>query len=295
MLLLALACLSELPSSSTALLDDSPVPAGDSSCQELTSWLDADGDGFGDPQQELSTCEPVSGFVDNDLDCDDSDPGVFPGAEEQCDEVDQDCDGELDEDAVDTSTWYEDLDGDGYGVGEAVSGCFPPADSAPQDGDCDDGNGHIHPDALEACDAADNDCNGLIDDGEVCLCPVDWYEGHAYQFCAAYELSWESAELACTTYGYHLVTLDDGDENAYVHGVLDLIGIEGWWAGLNDIASEGDWVWVSGSSSGYRNWGSGQPNNWLWNQHCMELYSEGRDTWNDETCSDRRRFVCESP
>lgn len=52
--------------------------------------------------------EPPADLRDWDLDgypaeedCDDLDPSVFPGAPERCDGVDEDCDGDVDEDAVD--------------------------------------------------------------------------------------------------------------------------------------------------------------------------------------------------
>jgi len=32
-------------------------------------------------------------------------------------------------------------------------------------GDCNDNNAAVHPNASEACDGVDNDCNGLVDDG----------------------------------------------------------------------------------------------------------------------------------
>ena len=51
-------------------------------------------------------------------DCDDCDPSIHPEATEVCDAVDNDCDGVVDGDAVDPSTWYLDHDGDGFGDGD---------------------------------------------------------------------------------------------------------------------------------------------------------------------------------
>jgi len=64
---------------------------------ERTFWQDVDGDGFGQGAN-TTQCEAPAGFVDNDRDCDDVNPDVFPGAPELCnDTIDNDCDGEVDE------------------------------------------------------------------------------------------------------------------------------------------------------------------------------------------------------
>lgn len=63
-----------------------------------TYYLDADGDGFGDALMALDTClsTPLSGYVDNDGDCDDEAAEVNPDAMEIANnEVDEDCDGEV--------------------------------------------------------------------------------------------------------------------------------------------------------------------------------------------------------
>jgi len=107
------------------------------------------------------------GWTTTDGDCDDSDESVHPGAEEVCDGVDNDCDGEVDNnpDAAD-ATWYTDGDGDGYGDDTTgVLSCESPGDGYVIDGgDCDDLDPRINPGADERCDDIDNDCNGVVDD-----------------------------------------------------------------------------------------------------------------------------------
>ena len=83
--------------------------------EEVLIWyLDADGDTFGDVTQPLAACGEPQGYMQNFDDCDDDDENVFVGAEEICDEIDNDCDGTIDgEDATDALVFYLDTDGDG--------------------------------------------------------------------------------------------------------------------------------------------------------------------------------------
>jgi|GEM_PF-2705990 len=59
-------------------------------------YADNDGDGFGNPQDSILACEQPTGYVDNNLDCDDNDPNINPDATEVCDGVDNNCDGVID-------------------------------------------------------------------------------------------------------------------------------------------------------------------------------------------------------
>jgi hypothetical protein len=133
-----------------------------------TFHADVDGDGYGDPSVEGLACEQLAGWVTDASDCDDDDPSTFPGADELCDEADNDCDGEIDEDAIDADTLYADMDEDGYGdATQPVTSCEFPWGYVGDATDCDDANGAIHPDADELCNGIDDDCDGGVDEDAV--------------------------------------------------------------------------------------------------------------------------------
>ena len=113
------------------------------------STVDKDGDGF-----------------TADIDCDDSDAETNPDGVEVCDNVDNNCDGEIDETKMDL---YLDSDGDGYGdENTAITECDLVSGYVQNGSDCDDSNPEINPDAVEVCDGVDNDCdvstteNGMV-------------------------------------------------------------------------------------------------------------------------------------
>ncbi len=126
-------------------------------------YTDADGDGYGLSAFPLQHCaDAVPGWSRERGDCDEGDASVHPGADELCNGVDDDCDGRVDENAVDVSTWYADDDGDGWGdSARSWPACVQPEGWVAQDGDCDDDDPGVHPDALETClTSADDDCDG---------------------------------------------------------------------------------------------------------------------------------------
>ena len=142
--------------------DDDPSIAGQS-----TWFADADGDGFGDAGSSVPACNAPTGFVANDDDCDDTDVLVNPDAQEICNGIDDDCDGLVDDDDPSVSgqsSWFADADGDGFGdASSSVLACDAPMDFVENDGDCDDTNELVNPDAQEICNGIDDDCDGLVD------------------------------------------------------------------------------------------------------------------------------------
>ncbi len=134
-----------------------------------TYYLDADNDGFGSLTNSTENCTGIApaGFVDNNLDCDDSNASVYPNATEICDNLDNDCNG-LTDDGLVFTTYYVDADHDGFGSGaNSTENCLgvAPAGFVSNNLDCDDTNAAINPDALEICDEMDNNCNGQTDEG----------------------------------------------------------------------------------------------------------------------------------
>ena len=100
----------------------------------------------------LTICRDTDGDTyKEDVDCNDNNSSIFPGALEKCDGVDNNCDGTVDE-GCDVCT---DADHDGF---FAQAGCLTIVD-------CDDSDALVRPNAAELCDGIDNNCNQQVDEG----------------------------------------------------------------------------------------------------------------------------------
>lgn len=128
-----------------------------------------------------------------DEDCDDSNADVHPAADESCNDVDDDCDGVVD-DGVGESAWWPDADGDGWGATSgSVVACSAPSGFVSVSGDCDDSDPMVHPEAADAPgDGIDSDCDGeyTCESLTTLAGDLELYGGSAtsaaVEFCASY-------------------------------------------------------------------------------------------------------------
>ncbi|HND31304.1 MAG TPA: putative metal-binding motif-containing protein, partial [Myxococcota bacterium] len=184
----------------------------DSALDTSVWYADADADGFGDAQSSRPACTAPSGWVADTTDCDDGLSTVFPGADEWCNGLDDNCDGQVDEDsALDATVWYTDADADG--VGDATSGsphCEAPAGSTALGTDCDDADASAYPGAPEACDGVDHNCDGVTATGS--SVPTD-YATISLAIAAATD-----GDTICVEAGSYAEALDFGGKTLQLVG-----------------------------------------------------------------------------
>ena len=160
---------------------DGDIDDDDSELTDAETWyIDHDDDGFGSDDYTQTTCEAPSGYTEDNTDCNDNDAAVNPDATEVCNEIDDDCDGDVDDDdssVTETSTWYIDDDGDGFGSDDdTVTTCTMPSGYADNRGDCNDTDETVNPDAVEVCNEVDDDCDGDVDDDDTDIIDaMVWY------------------------------------------------------------------------------------------------------------------------
>ena len=97
-----------------------------------------------------------------DDDCDDTNADIYPGSVEICDNIDNDCSGEID-DNLTIYTLYQDLDEDGFGnENVSIADCDPSfIGYVDNSEDCDDTDASINPSAVEIVNnGVDEDCDG---------------------------------------------------------------------------------------------------------------------------------------
>ncbi|MFN6104044.1 MAG: lectin-like protein [Planctomycetaceae bacterium] len=108
--------------------------------------------------------------------------------------------------------------------------------------------------------------------------------GHIYYLLT--QNNWSNSEAEAVGLGGHLATVNDAAENAWI--VSNYSGFGGvsraLWIGLNDVASEGNFVWSSGQPVVFTKWALGEPNNNLGAEDWAHIFPSTDSRypgWND--------------
>jgi hypothetical protein len=184
-----------------------------------TTFGARDGDGDGDVDSACCNGAGASRVCGDD--CDDTLVGVHRDAPEVCNARDDDCDGATDEAVL--STFYPDVDHDGFGDGTMPTmACTLPLDHSTIGTDCDDHASTRHPGGVEACNAvSDEDCDASThpfdmddDHQDASTCGgTDCDDADANAYVGAPELC-DRRDTDCSS-GGGPVTAEDGDGDGH--------------------------------------------------------------------------------
>ncbi len=226
---------------------------------------------------------------------------------ETCNGSDDDCDGRVDEDASDGTSYHRDLDGDGHGSDtDTVVACAPPERAVATGGDCDDGSSLVHPMLVDTCDGLDNDCSGVVDDpGCPAGCTGVPFGGHGYAFCGT-AVTWTAARDACVAAGLRLVRVDTEAENAFLFATSSAAGGIGEHFIGARVEADGTrrWRWadgtelwegtLGGSAIGgiFAAWETDQPDDDA-APRCAVARARMMGRWHDTSCDTPDQYVCE--
>lgn len=205
----------------------------------------------------------------------------------------------------------------GSAVGGSAAGGTDPVGGVPSDaGAPSEGGAGGTPEpacdaTTERCNGIDDDCDGSIDDSNVCPngCSgfvIDESSGLGYMYCVSRK-DFQHARDACNDQSMHLVWVDSISENQLVSEHLDALGDDTEvLIGASDQQKEGDWVWYGGGAlfwKGNQNgnavngafvaWAPGVPDSFGGNEDCAVL-NPTTQRWSDRSCSATFSYVCES-
>ncbi|KAI2653101.1 Collectin-12 [Labeo rohita] len=136
------------------------------------------------------------------------------------------------------------------------------------------------------------------------LCAVHFIHsgGKCYYFSTV-KMNWTQSRDYCVTLGAHLVIINSKAEQDFVTSKVKVTH----WIGLNDLDTEGHWVWVNNQpvNDSVEFWikrenGNREPDNWTEGhpdgEDCAGLGHQGGETdfWSDASCFLEKRFVCEA-
>ncbi|XP_016099077.1 immune-related, lectin-like receptor 3 [Sinocyclocheilus grahami] len=135
-------------------------------------------------------------------------------------------------------------------------------------------------------------------------CAIHWiHSGGKCYYYSTVKMNWTQSRDHCVTLGGHLVIINSKAEQDFVTSNVE----ETHWIGLNDVDTEGHWVWVNNQpvNNSVEFWmkrenETSEPDNWTKfhpdGEDCAGLGHPGAETdfWMDAYCFEEKRFVCEA-
>uniref|UniRef100_A0A8C6VP01 C-type lectin domain-containing protein n=1 Tax=Naja naja TaxID=35670 RepID=A0A8C6VP01_NAJNA len=98
-----------------------------------------------------------------------------------------------------------------------------------------------------------------------------------------------NGKALCSNAGGALAVATNVAENKALTGMAKWNG-KHIYLGINDLQTEGKFVYLNGQAVGYTNWKSSEPNN-LDNEDCVVLLTDS--LWNDIDCDHQTLIICE--
>lgn len=217
---------------------------------------------------------------------------------------DEDCDGIIDEgtDAIGSTRFFRDLDGDGHGDPEtSVQRCTAGMGYVRDNLDCDDRRSSVNPEAREVCGGLDEDCDGTVDEGDVCPCEAgSEFDGVTYRYCRALR-TWEQARGICEVAGGILLGEHDSDVRSHIAEGMravtpddPIVRPSRYWIGASDIVSEGSFVWTDRRAVMESHWSTNQPGDDGDARDCVAVWFRS-GAWEDLDCGSARGAICAFP
>ncbi|KAK3517123.1 hypothetical protein QTP86_019186 [Hemibagrus guttatus] len=132
------------------------------------------------------------------------------------------------------------------------------------------------------------------------LCEEGWKSlGLKCYYFSTDKLNWTQGRDLCVEKGGHLVIITNQPEQEFVASQIG----ETHWIGLNDLETEGQWMWVNNEPLNERDvtrpGKPDEPDNWKEEdpagENCAALGHEngGTDKWFDNSCRNLKQFICE--
>ncbi|XP_070289353.1 pulmonary surfactant-associated protein D-like [Myotis yumanensis] len=99
------------------------------------------------------------------------------------------------------------------------------------------------------------------------------------------------ARQVCAHAGGQLPSPRSAAENHALQLLLDVENKGAAFLSMTDFKTKGWFTYPGGKPLVYSNWSPGEPNNDGGNEHCVEMYTNGK--WNDKFCGEKRLVICE--